>query len=907
MTLGPIVFGAPWALLGLLALPALYWIIRAAPPPPRRALFPPLRLLAGLATDEETRRRAPLWLVVLRAVIAALVILGFARPSLAPTAEAAAIDGPMLLVLDDGWTSAARWGEIRAAAAAAASEAERAGESVYLLRTAPQRRPEALQAAPAAEVRGRLARLDPQAWRPDRADALKRLEAARARYGRIVWVSDGLDDSGARAFGEALVRRGPVIVRAPEGAPRALGTVEATESGFSVEVVRGDGASPEGAVAAETRDGRSLGSATFRFPAGGLRTEAAIPLPPEIAARAARVRIVGEESAGAVRLIAAGSGRPLVGLIDVGAGAGQPLLSDLFYVDRAIAPFATARRGEASALIAQGAQALILPDASALAPGERAEVERWLERGGLLVRFAGPRLANDSDDLVPVRLRPGARSLGGALAWERPQPVAPFPQDSPFAGLAVPPDVAVRQQVLAEPSAERDARVWARLADGAPVVTAAARGQGLIVLFHVTAGPDWSNLPLSGLYVDLLRATLEFAGRAEGAAQSRNAAEPWSAERLIDGYGAWAAPPPDLAPVPDAAIADARPGPTSPPGLYARQGGAAAAIQALAPGESFAPLPTPGGAVREGVDGARDLNLAGPLLALAAALLALDLLISLALAGRLPRLPRRTAATAAALLTVLLVVAPETASARIRADDPTLEVRLAYVRTGDARLDRQTAAGLAALSQALRDRTAVEPGEPVALDPARDDLTPYPLIYWAAPDDPRRLSDPAIANLNRYMRLGGLLFIDTRDAGRGPSDQEPGPAAILLQGFDVPPLAPVGDGHVLTKGFYLLRSFPGTYRNARLWAETESAAAARDGVAALIVGDGAWAAAWAQYDGYAAQAAFMDVRPRSEMPIRFGVNLVMMALTGNYKTDQVHVPALLQRLGRESAPQRAPR
>ena len=39
-------------------------------------------------------------------------------------------------------------------------------------------------------------------------------------------------------------------------------------------------------------------------------------------------------------------------------------------------------------------------------------------------------------------------------------------------------------------------------------------------------------------------------------------------------------------------------------------------------------------------------------------------------------------------------------------------------------------------------------------------------------------------------------------------------------------------------------------------------------------------------------------RAQREMACRFGVNLVMYALTGNYKADQVHVPAILERLGR---------
>jgi hypothetical protein len=83
----------------------------------------------------------------------------------------------------------------------------------------------------------------------------------------------------------------------------------------------------------------------------------------------------------------------------------------------------------------------------------------------------------------------------------------------------------------------------------------------------------------------------------------------------------------------------------------------------------------------------------------------------------------------------------------------------------------------------------------------------------------------------------------------------------------------------------------------RLWAETASAASARDGVASLFVGDGDWASAWAAEGG----AGLPRGAEQRELALRFGVNLVMVALTGNYKTDQVHLPALLQRLGREDA------
>ena len=148
-----------------------------------------------------------------------------------------------------------------------------------------------------------------------------------------------------------------------------------------------------------------------------------------------------------------------------------------------------------------------------MSPGEAHDrLARWIEDGGVLVRFAGPRLAASDDDLVPVRLRRGGRILGGSLSWDKPQPLAAFPRESPFSGMAVPNDVTVSRQVLAEPDAALTENTWATLADGTPLVTAARRGKGLIVLFHVTGDTRWSDLPLSGTFVDMLKRIVALAG-----------------------------------------------------------------------------------------------------------------------------------------------------------------------------------------------------------------------------------------------------------------------------------------------------------------------------------------------------------------------------------------------------------
>ncbi len=908
MSIGALFFASPLALLAFLALPAILWLIRATPPAPVQQTFAPLRFLLGLKSENSQRLRAPWWLLLLRAVLASLLILGFANPSWRPEAVAASNKGPVLIVLDDGWTAAPEWAGSRAAALAAVEEGERKQSGpFFLLPTAPQRAQSGpLDAFSAAEIKARINGWRPSPWRADRAAAAKRASNLRGRFADVIWVSDGLDSAGAAALGEALTQKGPLRVHAPGFTARAITDLRSTAEGLEIDVRRAVSGNPVAAVAAETLQGRALGAAEIRFAPSATAATAKIELPPAIAARAARVRLVGEASAGAVRLAPNGAGRPVVGLVN-GGDTAQPFLSDLFYVERAIQPFASVQRGDVESLLNQGVQALILVDDSALPQAEQTRLLAWLEKGGLAIRFAGPRLANSDQALAPSPLRRGARALGGALTWEQPQEIAPFAPESPFADLTVSADVKVRRQVLADPAGLAQAQIWARLKDGTPIVTAAARGRGLLVLFHVTAGPVWSDLALSGLFVDMLRETLSFAGSASSATEPGAELGPWTPALLFDGFGALS-PPPRRVQVPEDIFNAQKPGPALPPGLYERTGSPQRAVSVASEAELLAPLARPAGAVWIGKARQGTVSLAGLLLALAGLLGAGDLLLALALAGRLT--PRRGArlAAAAALALVCWVQGVGPALAQIDVSPPPGwninvplappeiasigDVRLAFIRTGDGRLDRATRAGLEALSATLTERTSVAPGPVVMLDPARDDLSLFPLLFWTAPAQPTPLSPQAGANLERYMQLGGLLFIDTRGLAAG-SGGEASPAAILLQGVNVPPLEIANPReHVLGKTFYLLRAFTGRRGSASLWAESASAAAARDGVSSLIIGDGDWANTWA--DEELTPIGGVD---RRELAMRFGVNLVMMALTGNYKSDQVHLKELLARLG----------
>ena len=301
------------------------------------------------------------------------------------------------------------------------------------------------------------------------------------------------------------------------------------------------------------------------------------------------------------------------------------------------------------------------------------------------------------------------------------------------------------------------------------------------------------------------------------------------------------------------------------------------------------------------------------MLALALILLLLDALATLALSGRLGF----GRSTGAVLLALALLVHPQDAKADDAADQraiaATQGVVLAYVMTGDSEVDATSAAGLQGVSDQLIYRTAIEPLSPMGVDVETDELVFFPFLYWPITADAATPSAAAYDKLNHYLRSGGMILFDTRDADMAGAGPTPEGQALqrIAQGLDIPPLAPLPDDHVLTRSFYLLQAFPGRFVEGGLWVEAPPPDAAKtdgmpfrnlnDGVTPVVIGGNDWASAWAvDEEGWpllpVGRGAAGD--QQREYAYRFGINLIMYVLTGNYKSDQVHVPALLERLGK---------
>ncbi|MFP4097573.1 MAG: DUF4159 domain-containing protein [Alphaproteobacteria bacterium] len=926
--LSQIVFMQPIVLAAMAGLPVLWYLLRITPPAPKTIFFPAARFLKDLVSEEQTPSHTPWWLLLLRLLIAALIIVALAKPVINPASSLEG-QGHIRIILDNSWASAQNWETLMNTAEELVTQASREGRELYILPTSPALGKDKItQHGPLVygQAMSILRGMAPNPWPADYENMKEAISAKHVQGGlpiHSIWLSHGLDEGGIRDVLGSIQNHGDLRFYMPQAKDMPLLLRPTTQALTREELRRGDSIridvdAPRDiadglpvSVQALSSDGDVLDARAITLTPDSLPQTVVFDILDDLKSKAARFRIAGRSGAGALFLLDDDFKKRNIGIIGSAQfESGAPLIDDIYYIKRALEPFAVIHFGEVAELIDKGLPIIIMPDTGAMPAQTLNTLEQWVQDGGLLLRFSGPHLAdvNNAPFLLPVTIRSGGRSLSGSLSWEKPQRIAPFDEGSPFYGLEVPSDVNVRQQVLATPEQDLSEKVWARLSDGTPFITASREDQGLIVLIHTTANTDWSNFALSGLYVSVLRRIIRLAGQ-----DSVNVDldfESLDPLLVMDGYGNLVSPSGAVRPVTAQDLKDFVPTPFTPPGLYgnaqtqfALNLGASEGLAALRP------VSLPSSITRNYYTQGYETNLSPFFLYAAACLFCIDWLIMVFMVGAGTRLlhllPRKRSAHIIIIFATFCIISPSGAN-----EDRDVRYAsgfyLAYIRTGDSQLDALTHKGLESLSKALTQRTSVEPAGVAGLDPEHDTLAFFPIIFW--PISPRQpaYSDTALENIQFYLDHGGTIVFDTRDKNRSTLSMINTENAKALRrvsaSLDIPPLVPIAEDHVLSRAFYLLDNYPGRYSEGTLWMERHSATG-RDNVSSVIITSNDWIGAWADsYDEQNTNLYMGRVTPPSrrqrEMSLRVGINVIMYALTGNYKADQVHIPHILQRLGR---------
>ena len=903
MSLSAITFLYPAMLAGLLALPIVWLLIRSAPRSPKTVIFPAARILRGLKSNRRDIQRAPIWQTILRCLILTLLIIAAARPVMNRN-DFAANDGAILIIADNGWDSAANWRQYRTALQQIANQARFDLQTVYIAQTAPEaagattwKLPDIVGPVSPNDTKNLFDRLQPRPWPSDYtalSDLISERPEMNRAVGSILWLNSEMDSPGKAKIASELLDIAPITTISPTISDRiAIRSLSRSGTGMLATLAHNRDDQPrEINLLARGERGNVILRHTVEIKPDSDQSDVAILLPRDISNAIQSVGIEGVESAASVFQTGARWQQRRVGVV-VSSGDGPGVLSDqYFFLDRALSPYADVTYAPLGTLLEDKVDVLVSAGPISGLGSQFDALERWVNEGGMLVRFAGDSSSQIGKDFLPVTLRLGNRDFGGSMSWEKPKRLLDFPDNSPFHGVEVPDDITVTRQLLAEPDPDIVSKTWARLTDGTPLITSTPRNAGRIVLFHVTPWADWSNLPMSGLFVELWQRLLPLASPSNRSDAELQSSLP--AQTILDGFGRPHQPDALILPVQTPLPA---PNPRHPPGIYGENGQAVALNLGPSLTDIGRDVVWPSGISTREITDQSQVDLAALCLLAAFILILFDAAILLVLNNLSLRRSRRSNALTSLLLAVVLTgvasasVMLPAASMAATLPEAALQPRLAYLETGNAPVDRLSRAGMTGLTEILRRRSAADLNTVDGVNPETDELSFYPLIYWPLVDGQEPFSERAQERLNRYLNNGGMILIDSRDR-----EVQPARLRRLLAGLEVPLLDRAPSDHILFRSFYLLDHAFGRFSEP-LWLDARPSQRL-DGVASVLFGGNDWASAWILPEGRD-ELRSEDISPRQrEMAYRFGVNLVMYALTGSYKGDQVHIPAILERLGR---------
>ncbi len=869
----------PSLLWGLLALPAFYLLIRLLPPRPQAVDFPAINLLKKLSSRLPPPRTPPWWLLLLRLLLIALFIIGLSHPMLSRDSVQLGKE-PLVIFVDNGWKSAQNWSLIYERLLLTLQQAQTNNTKVLVQGTADPINTSFVAATTALKE---LPTLAPRPWQSNSVEIAQQIAATLKNQNTVrpLWLSSGLmDEFERKAFitKSESIGRTRVFVPPQHHLPLMIEAIEPKQGAFKVELWRA-GTSGEHDVSVSLYDvnGTFITRKGGQFNAGEQRETLTITLPKQLNTPG-YFKIDRQQHIGAWWGVSTIAGLPKVGII-APTENDFPLLSGEFYLNNALAETLKPQKLEATAQ-GDGFDVLLLTTQ----PTNIEQLDQWTKEGGVLITFAGDWLEKNRtvDNLLPIRLRPHPRQLTGALSWTGSLKIKGVNPESPIKALVnkpLPDDVNITTQFLPETAANLANNTWVSLNDDTPLVTGQAAGNGWKILVHVPADASWSSLPLSGFFVDLLNTLINL--KQKDSAVSADYAFPLPAHRILTAQG-------ELISARSGEMVEAVDNPinvNTPAGLYGNQ--RAPFVHQLSAEQRLESAITPsnldGLTTRYYDEAEKHKPLHSFVLALALLLLAIDSLLRVNFIHK--KILRKVSTTTAMLLLASLgfslpaYAEPFPAGAH--------KIQFAWVDTGNSTLNTIAKQGLTSLSYVLANRTTVEPVAPVMVNPATDDLGFYPILFWSVPPNLGKINKKATENLRLYIENGGLLVIDTlTDIGSSAAAGK-----IILNHILPMPLGALRDDHVINRSYYLLRGKTPGRADGSLWVETTRH------LPRLIVGNHDWLGAWAHDEnGTPRRAVTPGGEQQRSLAFRFGINLVMYALLGDYKADQLHVNTLLKRM-----------
>ena len=642
--IGSMLFGAPFALLALLLIPLIWLLLRSLPPPRRRQRFPPLRLLRDAVGSEELTESTPLWLRLLRTAAILAAIFGFADPSFGPEKHSLVRSGPpVLIVVDGSWASAADWPKRLESVETLLDSVASAGRPVAVVVLASPDLAQ-IEFLPAGVWKRQLSELVPFPWEPPEPDSISQWLPDRIE---TFWVSDGLERPMRKPLARELAARGDLRIYENPADIVALSAPAFASGRIQIPVLQTPKDESRSVIIDVIGTGPSgleglIESTTKTLSIGEASAVVEFLLPPEVRSRVKRFEIRGGSSAAKIAFAGDQLARRRTALVGSRInGETKELLAGSHYLRAALEPVTELSMATFDDALEFQPDILVLDDIAGLPTETAQQLDEWVRNGGTLLRFAGANMALgripeiQERNLLPVPLRAGGRLVGGALSWSEPQRIRPFVSDSPFHGLEIPEQLEVRAQLLPRHDSGFSESMLASLIDGTPLVTGRRSGEGQLIFFHLSADAEWSDLPLTGLFVEMLERIVSRTDASPRALTQEEQQKTWFPIVNSDAFGKIVDPAP-TGKIIGKRLSGSVSLPGTAPGIY-QSGDEVWAVNAIAAERQLERAKWPSDVSVSAITDGSSIELKPVLLTTALVLLLFDVVATLFLSGRFRR------------------------------------------------------------------------------------------------------------------------------------------------------------------------------------------------------------------------------------------------------------------------------
>lgn len=197
------------------------------------------------------------------------------------------------------------------------------------------------------------------------------------------------------------------------------------------------------------------------------------------------------------------------------------------------------------------------------------------------------------------------------------------------------------------------------------------------------------------------------------------------------------------------------------------------------------------------------------------------------------------------------------------------------------------------LLSSIELRTSVKTAyDKKVLNPSDSELFKYPFLYLAGAGGFEPFTDEERRNLRNYLKLGGTLIVDDVSGSRDSAfdTQIRNEFQYIIPEI---PLTRLSQDHVVYKSFYLLHSAGG---RKLISPYLEGITFTDEDRTSVFYSRNDLGGAWSEDEfGKWEFECIPGGESQRELAMRLGINMVMYALTGNYKKDQIHVPFIKKR------------